>query len=245
MAELGVNLDHVATVRQARRTAEPDPVWAAVEAQLGGADALTVHLREDRRHVQDHDVGRLASVTRVKLNLEMAPTDEMTAIAARVGPRMATLVPEGRAEITTEGGLGVAEEAERLADVVARLHDAGIRASAFIDAEPRQVEAAAAAGFDVCEIHTGPYAHAADRAGEVAAGSEAERELEKVAAAGRRIREAGMQFNAGHALNERNAAAVAALPGVRELHIGHALVARAIFLGLREAVREMKTRIAG
>ncbi|MFZ4757640.1 MAG: pyridoxine 5'-phosphate synthase, partial [Burkholderiaceae bacterium] len=160
MIELGVNIDHVATVRQARRTYEPDPVWAAVEAHLGGADGITVHLREDRRHIQDEDVRRLRELTHIKLNLEMAATDEMVGIACALRPEMAMLVPEGRHEITTEGGLDVAGQRRHLTEVVARLADAGIVTSVFIDAEPAQVEAAAAIGAKVCEIHTGPYAHA-------------------------------------------------------------------------------------
>src|SRR6186713_3362306 len=160
MIELGVNVDHVATVRQARRTYEPDPVWAAIEAHLGGADGITVHLREDRRHIQDQDVRRLRELTHIKLNLEMAATDEMVGIAAQIKPEMAMLVPEGRHEITTEGGLDVAGQEAKLKSAVARLADAGIVTSVFIDAEVAQVEAAARIGAKVCEIHTGPYAHA-------------------------------------------------------------------------------------
>ncbi len=160
MIELGVNIDHVATLRQARRTYEPDPVWAAVEAHLGGADGITVHLREDRRHIQDHDVRRLRELTHIKLNLEMAAAEEMVAIACELKPEMAMLVPEGRQEITTEGGLDVAAQEARLKNVVARLADAGIMSSVFIDAEIAQVEAAERIGARVCEIHTGPYAHA-------------------------------------------------------------------------------------
>ena len=160
MIELGVNIDHVATLRQARRTWEPDPVWAAVEAHLGGADGITVHLREDRRHIQDEDVRRLRDLTHIKLNLEMAATAEMVGIACRLKPEMAMLVPEGRHEITTEGGLDVAGQEGKLAEVVKRLADAGIVTSVFIDAELGQVEAAARIGARVCEVHTGPYAHA-------------------------------------------------------------------------------------
>lgn len=240
MIELGVNIDHVATVRQARRTWEPDPVWAAAEAHLGGADGITVHLREDRRHIQDDDVRRLAELVHVKLNLEMAPTDAMAAIAESIAPQMAMFVPEGRQEVTTEGGLDVAADADRLRDLVARLQGRGIVVSAFIDAEPKQVDAAADCGFDVCEIHTGPYAHAFHTDGRDAERPTARAELAKIADAGRRVREAGMRFNAGHALNYFNVQPVAALPGVRELHIGHAIVSRAIFVGIRDAVAEMK-----
>ena len=240
MIELGVNIDHVATVRQARRTYEPDPVWAAVEAHLGGADGITVHLREDRRHVQDEDVRRLRELTHIKLNLEMAATDEMVGIACALKPEMAMLVPEGRHEITTEGGLDVDAQRSRLREVVARLAGAGIVVSVFIDAEPRQVEAAAAVGAKVCEVHTGPYAHAFFSKGRDAESPPVLAELGRIARAGEAIRAAGMRFNAGHALYYVNVLPVAALPGIRELHIGHAIVSRAMFVGLREAVREMK-----
>jgi len=237
---LGVNIDHVATIRQARRTYEPDPVWAAVEAQLGGADGITVHLREDRRHIQDRDVERLVGVTHGKLNLEMAATAEMVGIACRLRPQTAMLVPEGRHEVTTEGGLDVAGGLARLKEPVARLRDAGIEVSVFIDAEVAQVEAAHALGASICEIHTGPYAHAVDGGPRDLEAPAVRDELAKIAVAGARIRALGMRFNAGHALNYRNVGPVAALPGLRELHIGHAIVSRAVFVGLREAVREMK-----
>ena len=240
MIELGVNIDHVATVRQARRTYEPDPVWAAVEAHLGGADGITVHLREDRRHIQDQDVRRLRDLTHIKLNLEMAATDEMIAIACELKPEMAMLVPEGRHEVTTEGGLDIVSQPQRLRAAVARLADAGIATSVFIDAELAQVEAAAAIGARVCEIHTGPYAQAFFEKGRDAESPAVMAELERIAIAGRAIQAAGMRFNAGHALNYVNVQPVAALAGVRELHIGHAIVSRAIFVGMREAVREMK-----
>ena len=232
--ELGVNIDHVATIRQARRTYEPDPIWAAAEAELGGADGITVHLREDRRHIQDHDVEKLKHTCHVRLNLEMAGTDEMVAIACRIQPQLAMLVPEGRNEITTEGGLDVASQLPRMKDVVKRLADHGIIASAFIDAEERQVDAAASAGFSVCEIHTGPYAEAFHANGNWRS------EIDRIDTAGERIRNAGMKFNAGHALNYVNVRHVAALPGVCELHIGHSIVSRAVFVGLRQAVRDMK-----
>ncbi len=240
MIELGVNIDHVATLRQARRTWEPDPVWAAAEAHLGGADGITIHLREDRRHIGDEDVRRLRELTQVKLNLEMAATAEMVGIACALRPEMAMLVPEGRNEITTEGGLDVRAQEARLKDVIARLADAGIVTSVFIDADPAQVEAAARIGARVCEIHTGPYAHAFHSAGRDAESAPVAAEIAKVAAAGRAVRDLGMRFNAGHALNYYNVQPIAALAGVRELHIGHAIVSRAVFVGLREAVREMK-----
>ena len=240
MIELGVNVDHVATVRQARRTYEPDPVWAAVEAHLGGADGITVHLREDRRHIQDEDVRRLRELTHIKLNLEMAATDEMVAIAARIKPEMAMLVPEGRHEVTTEGGLNIVSQEKRLSSVVKRLADAGIIVSVFIDAEAPQVEAAKRIGASVCEIHTGPYAHAFHSRGRDEESPAVVAELERIRKAGEAIRMQGMRFNAGHALNYVNVEPVARLPGVRELHIGHAIVSRAVFVGMREAVREMK-----
>jgi pyridoxine 5-phosphate synthase len=243
MIELGVNIDHVATIRQARRTYEPDPVWAAVEAHLGGADGITVHLREDRRHIQDEDVRRLRELTHIKLNLEMAATPEMVGIACRLKPEMAMLVPEGRQEVTTEGGLDVASQRAALRDSVKRLADAGIVTSVFIDADLAQVEAAAAIGARVCEIHTGPYAHAFHAKGRDPESAAVVAELARIRAAGAAIRAAGMRFNAGHALNYFNVQPVARLSGVRELHIGHAIVSRAVFVGMREAVREMKRLI--
>ena len=240
MIELGVNIDHIATLRQARRTYEPDPVWGAVEAHLGGADGITVHLREDRRHIQDDDVRRLRDLTQIKLNLEMAATDEMVGIACNLKPEMAMLVPEGRHEVTTEGGLDVASQEARLTDVIARLADAGIMTSVFIDAEIPQIEAAARIGALVCEIHTGPYAHAFHAMGRDAEAPAVIAELKKIRDSGQRVRELGMRFNAGHALNYYNVQPVALLAGIRELHIGHAIVSRSLFVGLREAVREMK-----
>jgi pyridoxine 5-phosphate synthase len=243
--ELGVNIDHVATVRQARRTYEPDPVWAAVEAHLGGADGITVHLREDRRHIQDEDVRRLRELVHIKLNLEMAATDEMVAIACKVQPEMAMLVPEGRLEVTTEGGLDIVSQEARLKAAVAKLGDAGIVTSVFIDADPAQVEAAQRIGARVCEIHTGPYAHMFHSKGRDPESKPVVAELAKIRAAGDAVRGLGMRFNAGHALNYANVEPVAALPGIRELHIGHAIVSRAIFVGMREAVREMKSLMVG
>jgi len=240
MIELGVNIDHVATLRQARRTYEPDPVWAAVEAHLGGADGITVHLREDRRHIQDEDVRRLRDLVHIKLNLEMAATDEMVDIACKLRPEMAMLVPEGRAEVTTEGGLDVAGQEAKIRAAVDRLAGAGIMTSVFIDADLPQVEASARAGARVCEIHTGPYAHAFHAKGRDSESAAVLVELDRIRAAGGAIRDLGMRFNAGHALNYVNVQPVAAIPGVRELHIGHAIVARSVFVGLREAVREMK-----
>ena len=239
MAQLGVNIDHVATVRQARRTYEPDPVWAAAVAQLAGAQVITVHLREDRRHIQDHDVHRIAATCHCRFNLEMGATDEMVTIARKVKPTMSTLVPEGRQEVTTEGGLNVAGQLKRMKLVVKKLKDAGISPSAFIDAEVKQIEAAAEAGFEVCEIHTGPYAHAFHETGGRFEVKPMAQELAKVARAGEQIQELGMRFNAGHALNYLNVKPIAQLPGMSELHIGHSIISRAVFVGLSEAVREM------
>jgi len=240
LIELGVNIDHVATLREARKTYEPDPVWAAVEAHLGGADGITVHLREDRRHIRDEDVRRLRELVHIKLNLEMAATTEMIAIACTLKPEMAMLVPEGRHEITTEGGLDVVAQEVSLKTAVARLADAGIVTSVFIDADVRQIEAAQRIGAKVCEVHTGPYAHAFHAKGRDPESAAVVAELQHIATAGAAIRGLGMRFNAGHALNYFNVQPVAALPGVRELHIGHAIVSRAIFVGIREAVRQMK-----
>ena len=241
MPQLSVNIDHVATVRQARRGDEPDPVRAAHEAELGGADGITVHLREDRRHIQDRDVDLLRQLVKVKFNLEMAATEPMIEVARRVKPHTVMLVPEGRQEITTEGGLDVAGQAGRMKDVVARLRDSGAIVSAFIDAEDRQVDAASAAGFHVCEIHTGPFAHVFAASGGDVMRRELAAEIDKVRKAGARIIAAGMRFNAGHALNYHNVGPIASMPGVAELHIGHAIVSRAIYVGMREAVRDMKT----
>lgn len=239
MAKLGCNIDHIATIREARKGTEPDPVWGAVEAELGGADMITVHLREDRRHIHDRDVEVLSKTVQVPLNLEMAATDDIVAIALRIKPHMVTLVPEKRTEVTTEGGLDVAGQLAHLTDVVKKMKDAGIRASAFIDANERQVEAAYQAGFPICEIHTGPYSMARPDQN-----LQLEKEYLAVAEAGRLIVGANMQFNAGHGLNYRNVQPIAALPNVTELHIGHSIMSRAMFVGIREAVREMKKAIS-
>jgi len=238
--QLGVNIDHVATLRQARRGDEPDPLRAAHEAELGGADGITVHLREDRRHIQDHDVRRLRDAANVRLNLEMAATDEMVAIARDVGPHTAMLVPEGRQEVTTEGGLDIAANASAIARAVAALKDAGLIVSAFIDPDQNQVAAAHDAGFDVCEVHTGPYAHAFTRCGGDFRRQQLADAIETIAIVGGEVRARGMRFNAGHALNYHNVQPVAALPGIEELHIGHAIVSRAVYVGLRDAVAQMK-----
>ncbi len=240
MIELGVNIDHIATLRQARRGFEPDPVWAAAEAHLGGADGITLHLREDRRHIQDDDVRRLRETTQIKLNFEMAATREMIKIAQQIKPHMAMLVPEGRHEVTTEGGLNIVADEKRLKTVIKQLADSGAMTSVFIDADIKQIEAAARIGAQVCEIHTGPYAHAFHRHGRDALSPAVAKQLDKIARAGAAVVSHGMRFNAGHALNYFNVQPVAALPGVRELHIGHSIVSRSVFVGMREAVREMK-----
>jgi pyridoxine 5-phosphate synthase len=240
MIELGVNIDHVATLRQARRGIDPDPIWAAVEAHLGGADGITVHLREDRRHIQDDDVRKLRALTQIKLNLEMAATKEMVGIACELKPEMAMLVPEGRQEITTEGGLDLIANRKHLEGVIKKLRSAGITVSAFVDADLKQIKAAADLGVQVCEVHTGPYAAVFHSQGRDAQAPAVAKEIQKVAKAGEKIISLGMRFNAGHALNYFNVQPIAALPGVRELHIGHAIVSRSVLIGMREAVREMK-----
>ena len=230
---LGVNIDHVATLRQARHTAYPDPVQAAVAAEQAGADAITLHLREDRRHIQDHDVERLKAVLRTRMNLEMAVTEEMVRIAERHRPADCCMVPERREELTTEGGLDVAGQEARIAEACGRLAAAGVRVSLFIDAELAQIDAAARVGAPVIEIHTGHYADIADP-------GEQAKELSRIIRAAQHGRAAGLQVNAGHGLNYDNVAAIAAVATIRELNIGHAIVARAVFVGMEAAVRDMK-----
>jgi len=244
MVLLGVNIDHVATLRQARRGDEPDPAWAAAAAQLAGAGSITLHLREDRRHVQDHDLDRVMGVTHGRVNLEMAATPAMVELACERRPAMVTLVPEGRMEVTTEGGLDVAALRVELTAAVGRLAEADIPASAFIDPDPRQVAAARDAGFQICELHTGPYAlaFARSRTGSIES-HDVRRELDLLEEAGDAVRRAGMLLNAGHALTYRNVGPVAAMPGMHELHIGHSIVSRAVFTGFDAAVREMIHRI--
>ena len=233
MIRLGVNIDHVATVRQARRAASPDPVAAAVLAELGGADGITVHLREDRRHIQDRDVQILRRTVKTRLNLEMAVAEPIVAMALATVPEMATLVPERREEVTTEGGLDVAGGAARVADVCRRLRAAGITVSLFIDPDEAQVRAAATAGAGFVEFHTGRYA---DARGEEAVA----RELHQLKAMARLARELGLRVNAGHGLDYMNIAPIAALPGLEEVNIGHSIIGRAVFVGLATAVREMR-----
>lgn len=230
MIKLGVNIDHVATLRQARRTLYPDPVQAAHAAEQAGADAITLHLREDRRHIQERDVEALRQVLQTRMNLEMAVTDAMVEFAVRIGPEDCCLVPERREELTTEGGLDVVRHRTKIAAACLRLAAAGVRVSLFIDAELAQVEAAAAAGAPLVELHTGPYAGAEDPVAELA----------RIELAAQAARELGLHVNAGHGLNYHNVQAVAAIPEIAELNIGHAIVARAVFSGIAEAVREMK-----
>jgi pyridoxine 5-phosphate synthase len=231
--KLGVNIDHVATLRQARGTRFPDPVQAAIEAEQAGADAITLHLREDRRHIQERDVELLKSILQTRMNLEMAVIDDMVAYAARIRPEECCLVPERRQELTTEGGLDVVGNIKKISAACELLRDAGVRVSLFVDAEAAQIEAAAQCRTPVIEIHTGRYADAptADERGEA---------LGRIELAVQQGLDLGLQVNAGHGLNYHNVPAVAAIPGVAELNIGHAIVARAVFTGLREAVREMK-----
>jgi len=229
---LGVNIDHVATLRQARRARYPDPVYAALAAEQAGADSITLHLREDRRHIQDHDVLALRGLLQTRMNLELAVTDEMLAIAAAVRPTDCCLVPERRLEITTEGGLDVAAQATRVAEAAARLTAAGVRVALFIDPERRQIEAARAAGVPVVELHTGAYAEAR--------GAAAATELERLRSAARIATSLGLEVHAGHGLNYHNVQPVAAVREIVELNIGHALMAHALFVGLPAAVREMK-----
>jgi pyridoxine 5-phosphate synthase len=236
MAKLGVNIDHVATVRQARRTYEPDPVWAPADAELGGPDQITVHLREDRRHIQDRDVEILIRTVQTRVNLEMAVASEVLAIALKLKPACVCLVPEKREEVTTEGGLDVAGSFERVCETVKRLAGAGIDVSLFIDPEPRQIEASAKSGAPFIELHTGSYADAKGEA-------ETARRFDALREGTRQALDLGLRVNAGHGLNYRNVQVVAAIPKIEELNIGHAIVARAIFIGFREAVREMKALI--
>ena len=235
MASLGVNIDHIANVRQARRTVEPDPVTYALLAELGGADGITVHLREDRRHIQDRDVELLRQTVRSRLNLEMAATAEMEAIALAIRPDMVTLVPERRQEVTTEGGLDVAAQLTTLKGLVGRLQDGGIGVSLFVDADPAQLEACAASGARWVELHTGGYAEAT--------WSDQPRQLARLCEGTFVARSLGLRVNAGHGLTYQNVEPVAAIEGMEELNIGHTIVARALAVGLEEAVRQMKALV--
>lgn len=235
---LGVNIDHVATIRQARRTVEPDPVAAAVLAELAGADGITVHLREDRRHIQDRDVRLLRQTVRTHLNLEMAATDEMLAIALDIRPDYVTLVPERREEITTEGGLDVAGQIDRMQHVVGSLQDAGIPVSLFIDADEQQIRAAQSVSAKFIELHTGSYAEATDEESRA-------KELALLADGCKQAIDLGLRVNAGHGLTYWNVYPVACLPGMEELNIGHTIMSRAVLVGMERAVREMKQAIHG
>jgi pyridoxine 5-phosphate synthase len=232
MIRLGVNIDHVATVRQARRTHEPDPVAAAVLATLGGADGITVHLREDRRHIQDRDVLLLRQTVAIRLNLELSTADEIVTIGVQVKPDEATLVPEKREELTTEGGLDVIANQTAVRAATARLKEAGIVVSLFIDPDIEQVDMARAVGADAVEFHTGPYA--------AATAATVDEELAKLRTATAHAGQRGLRVHMGHGLNYQNVPAIVRIPGVEELNIGHALVSRAVLVGMERAVRDMK-----
>jgi pyridoxine 5-phosphate synthase len=236
MVELGINIDHVATIRQARKTYEPDPVWAAAFAELGGADCITIHLREDRRHIIDRDVRMLSDSVNIKLNLEMATASDIVNLACETTPDQATLVPEKREEVTTEGGLDVVAHYESIKPVVSRLQDAGISVALFLDPDPSQIEAAAKMRVQAVELHTGQYA--------LHQGEEQIRCLAQLATAGKLIVESGLNLHAGHGLNYQNVLPVAQLDSMLELNIGHSIIARAVFVGLRQAVSEMKDLIS-
>jgi pyridoxine 5-phosphate synthase len=233
LIKLGVNIDHVATLRQARGTRYPDPIQAAREAEQAGADAITLHLREDRRHIQDRDAEMLRQLLQTRMNLEMAVTDDIVAFACRLRPHDCCFVPERRQELTTEGGLDVVGGFKKITASSARLADAGVRVSLFVDAEPDQIEAAAKTGAPAIEIHTGRYADAET--------DEARRqELVRIEQAVQQGLALKLMVNAGHGLNYHNVQAIAAIPGISDLNIGHAIIARALFTGMQEAVREMK-----
>ena len=233
MVKLGVNIDHVATVRQARRATEPDPVWAAAMAELGGADQITVHLRQDRRHIQDRDVEILSKTVNVNLNLECACVDEMLDIACRIKPEQVCLVPENRQEVTTEGGLDVAGNIDRVGEATKRLQGEGILVSLFIDPDTQQIEASKHVNADIVELHTGCYANERDEA-------KVKAELVKLIEGGNLAHSLGLRLDAGHGLTYSNVIPVAQIASMAELNIGHSIVARAIFVGFQTAVREMK-----
>jgi len=230
---LGVNIDHVATLRQARGTRYPEPIQAALSAEQAGADAITLHLREDRRHIQDRDVEMLSGILQTRMNLEMAATAEMLRIVTGLHPHDCCIVPEKRAELTTEGGLDVVAKQDAMADYCAALREAGIRVSLFIDADPQQLEAAVSVGAPVVEIHTGHYADAGNAHAQKV-------ELERVIQAVTYGQQLGLQVNAGHGLDYHNVQAIVDIAGVSELNIGHSIICRALFTGLDQAVREMK-----
>jgi pyridoxine 5-phosphate synthase len=237
VVKLGVNVDHVATIRQARGVGYPDPVEAALEAEAAGADGITVHLREDRRHIQDRDVVQLRTRLKTKLNLEMAPTEEMLRVALEVHPDDVCIVPERREELTTEGGLDVAAYERMLQPMATRLRDAGIRISLFVDPEIVTMSAAREVGATHVELHTGEYCRASE-------GTARDRELGRLRKAAQAAHEAGLVVNGGHGLTYENVGPVAGLPFLYELNIGHSLIARALFVGIAAAVREMKALVA-
>lgn len=232
MPELGVNIDHVATVREARKTNEPDPVWAAIQAELGGAEGITVHLREDRRHIQDRDVHLLRATISSRLNLELACEREVLDLACEIHPDQATLVPEKREELTTEGGLDVVGKKTKIANAIEQLKNSGIFVSLFVDPDPDQLKASCDLGAQAIELHTGKYAEAK--------GDEQKRQLDQLHEAGELITSAGVQLHAGHGLTYHNVKPIASLPSMHELNIGHSIVSRSIMVGMKEAVAEMK-----
>ncbi len=238
MLTLGVNIDHVATIRQARRTVEPDPIAAAVLAELGGANGITAHLREDRRHIQDRDIRILRETVRTHLNLEMAATDEMVRIALSLKPDYVTLVPERREEITTEGGLEIAGNLSRISEVVEKLQGEGIPVSLFIDADEAQIEASAKIKAKFIELHTGTYANATDE-------TTREKEFAKLDRGAQQAISVGLRVNAGHGLTYWNVYPVASITGMEELNIGHSIISRAVLVGMERAVREMNLAMRG
>jgi len=249
--KLGVNIDHIATLRQARRVDYPDPLEAALAAEKAGADAITMHVREDRRHVADRDLFRIAEAIRIPLNQELAPTDEMIEIALRVKPDEVCIVPERREELTTEGGLDVAGLSDRLVPMINQLKEAGIGVSLFVEPDQQQLAAAHSVGADYVELHTGAWAALADRdwadpqrRRKMELSEEAQAELQRIRSAARSARALGLKVNAGHGLNYVNTPPIAAITGLRWLHIGHSIVARAVMVGMGRAVREMKQLIA-
>jgi pyridoxine 5-phosphate synthase len=251
MIKLGVNIDHVATLRQARGVDYPDPLEAARAAEKAGADAITLHLREDRRHIADRDLFRIASAVKIRVNQELAPTEEMVEIALRVKPHEVCFVPERREELTTEGGLDVAAVAGRLAPMIARLREARVGISLFVEPDQKQLAAARSVGASFVELHTGTYANLADqdfadptRRRRWELGEQAQAELRRIRAAAKAARALGLKVNAGHGLNYVNVGPIAAIPGLQWLHIGHSIIARCVMVGMARAVREMKRLIA-
>ncbi|MCC9608136.1 pyridoxine 5'-phosphate synthase [Blastopirellula sp. JC732] len=237
MPNLGVNIDHVATVRQARRTNEPDPVWAAALAEIGGADCITLHLREDRRHIQDRDLRIIRETAKVKVNLELATAEDVLKLACEVKPDQATLVPERREEVTTEGGLDLLRNPDKVKAAIERLQEAGIAVSLFLDPEPAQLVMARKLGATAVELHTGQYA--------LTQGAAREAELQKLTHAGQHICDLGMELLAGHGLTYSNVLPIAAIPKMSELNIGHSIISRAMMVGMEQAVHDMKRLVTG